>query len=187
MCSLARCRRVWMSVRNSAMRRRLPAASRFLGRAVGNKRSDMKHLPWKKILVGSAIALGAIAVVPPLRAGALNLTSQAIFLAASPFAPDVSNFSANPQGTKVLASDGSTLVELDGTQQLQPIPLDQVSPAMKHAVLAAEDAHFYSHPGVDAGALLRAGLNNVRGAPEQGGSTITQQLAKLNYTNRHRT
>src|SRR5438067_2414236 len=114
--------------------------------------------PWKKIVLGTGIGLGVIAVVPPLRASALNLTSRAIFLAASPFAPDVSDFSANPQGTKVLAADGSTLVELDGTQQLQPIALDQVSPAMKHAVLAAEDAHFYSHPGVDAGALLRAAI-----------------------------
>src|SRR5437763_1711877 len=66
-------------------------------------------------------------------------------------------------------------------------PLAQVPPVVRHAVLAAEDARFYQHPGVDAGALLRAAYNNIAGRPEQGGSTITQQLAKLNYTNRQRT
>ncbi|MDQ1396488.1 MAG: penicillin-binding protein [Acidimicrobiaceae bacterium] len=151
------------------------------------KRPHLPQWPWKKIGLGTALGLGVIVAVPPLRAGALNATSKAIFLAATPFAPNVSDFSALPQGTKVLASDGSLLVELDGTQSLQPVALKDLSPQMKHAVLAAEDAHFYSHPGVDAGALLRAAYNNVRGAPEQGGSTITQQLAKINYTNRQRT
>jgi membrane carboxypeptidase/penicillin-binding protein len=39
---------------------------------------------------------------------------------------------------------------------LQPVTLDQVSEPAKHAVLAAEDANFYDHPGVDAAALVRA-------------------------------
>src|SRR5207249_844079 len=84
-------------------------------------------------------------------------------------------------------ADGSLLAELDGTHRLQPVSLRQLSPSTTHAILAAEDARFYDHPGVDAGALFRAGLNNLRGHSEQGGSTIPQQLAKLNYTDGKRT
>src|SRR3954452_1633750 len=147
----------------------------------------LRALPWPRIALGSAAALALIVVVPPLRNGALALTSDAMFLAASPFSPDVSDFNALPQGTKVMAADGSLLTELDGSQRLQPVTLDQLSPLAKHAVLAAEDANFSNHPGVDAGALLRAAVNNAEGKSEQGGSTITQQLAKINYTNRQRT
>jgi penicillin-binding protein 1A len=56
-----------------------------------------------------------------------------------------------------------------------------------HAVLAAEDAGFYQHGGVDLTALGRAAWNDVRSGHVQGGSTITQQLAKLNYTGSQRT
>src|SRR5437868_778013 len=134
-------------------------------------RPHLPTLPWKGIGLGGAVALGIIAVVPVLREGALNAASEAIFLAASPFSPNVSTFSAQPQGTKVLAADGSLLVELDGSQRLQPVALDQISPDMRHAVLAAEDARFLQHPGVDTAALLRAAVNNVLRRPEQGGST----------------
>src|SRR5437764_5032697 len=113
--------------------------------------------------------------------------SQAIFLASSPFAPDVSNFRAKAEGARILAADGSVLVQLDGSQKLQPVPLTNIPENVRFAVLAAEDANFYHHPGVDARALLRAAVNNVRGGREQGGSTITQQVAKLTYTDRRRT
>src|SRR5205085_820986 len=55
------------------------------------------------------------------------------------------------------------------------------------AVLAAEDANFYEHGGVDLTALTRAAWNDVRNGSVEGGSTITQQLAKLNYTGSQRT
>src|SRR3954447_8452570 len=78
----------------------------------------LRALPWPRIALGSAAALALIVVVPPLRNGALALTSDAMFLAASPFSPNVSDFNALPQGTKVMAADGSLLTELDGSQHL---------------------------------------------------------------------
>jgi len=66
-------------------------------------------------------------------------------------------------------------------QRLQ-IPLSRVSPNLTHAILAVEDRRFYTHDGVDvirlAGALLHDVVNN---RAEQGGSTITQQLARLSF------
>jgi len=59
-------------------------------------------------------------------------------------------------------------------------PLGEIPPRVVQAFLASEDTGFFDHHGVDVAALLRASLANLRagGAVRQGGSTITQQLAK---------
>jgi penicillin-binding protein 1B len=68
------------------------------------------------------------------------------------------------------------------------VPLRDVPEGFVHAVLAAEDARFYSHPGFDPLAILRASFANVRsGRIVQGGSTITQQTVKNLYLGQERT
>lgn len=60
------------------------------------------------------------------------------------------------------------------------VPLDQMSPELKEAVLLHEDRWFWWHPGVNPTALVRgAWVTYVRHGPRQGGSTITMQLARL--------
>ena len=60
-----------------------------------------------------------------------------------------------------------------------PIPLAEVPPACINATIATEDASFYSNPGVDVWAIVRALWINLRGGEIlSGGSTITQQLAR---------
>ncbi|MBI2201928.1 MAG: transglycosylase domain-containing protein, partial [Armatimonadetes bacterium] len=62
----------------------------------------------------------------------------------------------------------------------QPVNLRQISPNVVRAFLAAEDNRFFSHGGVDALALLRATLQNLRARRiVSGGSTLTMQLARL--------
>ncbi len=57
--------------------------------------------------------------------------------------------------------------------------LDQLPKLYLDAVIAVEDHRFYRHPGIDPIAILRAAFNDIRaGAYVEGGSTITQQLAK---------
>ncbi len=64
-------------------------------------------------------------------------------------------------------------------ERRQLISIDQVPKHVIHAVLAAEDAHFYSHQGMDYRGILRAIYVNLRHASiRQGGSTISQQLIK---------
>ncbi len=59
------------------------------------------------------------------------------------------------------------------------VTLDQMSPWLPKAFLAAEDASFYQHDGVDISAIARAFVANVKaGRSKQGGSTITQQIIK---------
>ena len=58
------------------------------------------------------------------------------------------------------------------------VPLSQISPALQHAVIAAEDARFYQHHGFDWHAIQLAAENDMEGGRTRGGSTITQQLVK---------
>jgi monofunctional glycosyltransferase len=58
------------------------------------------------------------------------------------------------------------------------IPLDAVPPAVSEAVIAAEDAHFCTHHGIDWGELRAAVADAEEGGRLRGGSTITQQVAK---------
>jgi monofunctional glycosyltransferase len=58
------------------------------------------------------------------------------------------------------------------------IPLDAVPPAVAEAVIAAEDAHFCTHHGIDWGELRAAVTDAEEGGRLRGGSTITQQVAK---------
>ena len=60
------------------------------------------------------------------------------------------------------------------------VPLERMDPLLVKTTLAYEDRHFYSHPGVNPPALLRAALQNVKaGRIRSGGSTLTMQLARI--------
>ncbi|MGI8874889.1 MAG: transglycosylase domain-containing protein [Egibacteraceae bacterium] len=88
----------------------------------------------------------------------------------------------------VIAGDGTVMAELHGEQDRDVVPLDRVPGVLRAAVVATEDRRFYSHAGVDARAIARAVRENVAdGEVSQGGSTITQQLAKNALTGDART
>jgi penicillin-binding protein 1A len=70
----------------------------------------------------------------------------------------------------------------------QWVKLGEISPTMQKAVLAAEDADFYEHGGIDFSSILRAFIKDLtHQATRQGGSTITQQLARNLFLTRERT
>jgi penicillin-binding protein 1A len=83
-----------------------------------------------------------------------------------------------PQVTRILARDGTLLAELF-TERRTVVPIAALPPHVKLAVLAAEDAAFYEHEGLDYWGMLRALVVNLRSRrTRQGGSTITQQVVK---------
>jgi penicillin-binding protein 1A len=83
-----------------------------------------------------------------------------------------------PQVTRVLARDGTLLAELF-TQRRTVVPIASLPAHVKLAVLAAEDADFYEHEGLNYWGIARAFVVNLRaGSTKQGGSTITQQVVK---------
>lgn len=63
-------------------------------------------------------------------------------------------------------------------KQYQFVPLSQISPNLQHAVISAEDAHFYQHHGFDWEAIQHAAQEDWEGDRIRGGSTLTQQLVK---------
>ena len=84
--------------------------------------------------------------------------------------------------TVVVDRQGRVLYEAltqDGSR-VRPLDAASVPPVLEAATLAAEDRRFYAHPGVDPLSLLRAARHNlVEGRVVEGGSTISQQVAKL--------
>ncbi len=116
------------------------------------------------------------------------VTSRVILFLATPLTPNVPDFDQLPETTKVLAADGSVVASLLGEEngRRAAVALDDVPLHVRQAVLAAEDANFYDHSGINPEAVLRALVKTALGRT-QGGSTITQQLAKVNYTAGERT
>jgi membrane peptidoglycan carboxypeptidase len=77
------------------------------------------------------------------------------------------------QNTTILAKDGSPIASIYAENRTK-VPLDQMSPYIKDAVIAIEDSRFYEHGGIDTTGIMRALVSTARGN-KQGASTITQQ------------
>ncbi len=93
------------------------------------------------------------------------------------------------QSTKIYDRTGEVLLyEIHGEERRTVVPLADIPYSVKYATIAAEDIHFYSHPGIDLRGIARAFLINLRqGDITQGGSTITQQLVKNSLLTSDRT
>lgn len=129
--------------------------------------------------------IGGICVVAALAGivfGAYSLIHHLV-------APDVQAYidAAPKESSKLYASDGTLLYELYKDEKRTDVPLSEMSPHFVHAILAAEDRDFYTHPGVSATSIVRAALLDVA-SPDQlsGGSTITQQLVKNSILTREK-
>ncbi|RRR95646.1 penicillin-binding protein [Glycomyces terrestris] len=84
---------------------------------------------------------------------------------------------ALPQTSYVYASDGETLITSFFEENRREVALDEVSPLMVEALLAAEDSKFYEHNGVDWAGIIRAAVAN-QGGDSQGASTLTMQFVR---------
>src|SRR5699024_3325248 len=80
---------------------------------------------------------------------------------------------------RVLSADGK-LIATFGENHRSPVNIEDVPKNLKDAVLSAEDAGFYHHSGIDIKGTLRAAIHVILsgGRKTQGGSTITQQVAR---------
>jgi penicillin-binding protein 1A len=83
-----------------------------------------------------------------------------------------------------LSADGRRWFRMD--EQRQDVPIADISPHLRNAFIAVEDHRFYHHPGVDPIAIGRAALRNLRSpGTVEGGSTLTQQLARTLFLSTH--
>lgn len=84
-----------------------------------------------------------------------------------------------PQEASVIYDRNGRVVERIFTENRTVVTLAEMNPLLPKAFVAAEDGRFYEHPGLDFISVLRAAINNAReGRRGQGGSTITQQVAR---------
>jgi penicillin-binding protein 1A len=122
------------------------------------------------VATGTVLALTAVALAVPARIVGEASTGQ----------PRHVEFGPLNQRSYVYAADGSLMATLKDEENRQPVALDQVPPHVIAAILAVEDSGFFVHDGFDVRGMLRAFQANVEsGGISQGGSTITQQLVKL--------
>lgn len=94
--------------------------------------------------------------------------------------PEVSSLKTyqHSHATEVYSDEGRKIGEFT-TERRYPVKFESIPKHVLQAFVAAEDAHFYEHSGVDYNGILRAIYSNVtRGKFAQGGSTITQQVAR---------
>jgi penicillin-binding protein 1A len=88
--------------------------------------------------------------------------------------------------SQILSKDGTILAEF-GSEKREIVDMKDVPRFVVNAFLSAEDDSFYQHTGVDYGGIARAMLVNLKaGKVVQGGSTITQQVAKSFYLSKER-
>jgi len=107
-------------------------------------------------------------------------TAVGVYLALSEDLPQIRSLEDfSPSGvTRIFAADDTFLAELF-VEKRDPIPYAQIPPILVSALVAIEDRRFFSHSGVDLKGILRAGIKDIlAGKFVEGGSTITQQLAK---------
>jgi penicillin-binding protein 1A len=91
------------------------------------------------------------------------------------------------QVTRVYADDGKTVIGEFALERRIPLRYDEVPPVLKNAILAVEDARFFSHNGIDPVRIVGAAWKNITQDKREGGSTLTQQLAKNLFLTREQT
>jgi penicillin-binding protein 1A len=98
-----------------------------------------------------------------------------------PFTPGISDLRKAKSATPsvVLSNDGVVLAEFKRINR-EWVPLEKIAPSVVDALISTEDRRFYQHHGIDPKRTVAAFLNTVKG-DTQGGSTLTQQLARNLY------
>ncbi|SDP51052.1 Membrane carboxypeptidase (penicillin-binding protein) [Arthrobacter sp. ok909] len=116
--------------------------------------------------------LAAGLVIPGVAAAGASVSGSISFFNSLP-----SDFAVEtpPLSTKVLTSDGRPIATFY-TENRVKVPLDQMSPFIRDAIVSIEDNRFYEHSGVDLRGIMRALAHNLTSnGGRQGASTLTQQ------------
>jgi penicillin-binding protein 1A len=140
------------------------------------------RIKYLKKLVKLCVVLGSIGVL-----GCLSILG--IFIYISFDLPQISSLSDYnpPISSQILSKDGEVLLDI-GTEQRELVAFENIPEKVVQSFLAAEDDNFYQHSGVDYLGVARAMVKNIiAGRVVQGGSTITQQVAKSLLLSRKKT
>lgn len=145
-----------------------------------HRRPQRKKTPlWKKLFM----ALVVIMVICVAGAGAGFLLSITGTL------PDVSQTLSPAASSQIYDCKGRLITTVHAEQNRLPVKLADTPKDLQNAFIAAEDIRFYKHHGIDPIGIARAVVSNIRhrDATGQGGSTITQQLARNAFLTQEQT
>lgn len=134
-----------------------------------------KAAAWIVGLTAAAVLSGAMLVAVALAVAYPNLPPISGLVDYRPKLP-----------MRIYSADGMLLGEY-GEERRNFTPISEIPKVMQDAVLAIEDARFYTHGGVDYLGVIRAGLANFGEARSQGASTITMQVARNFYLSTEKT
>jgi membrane peptidoglycan carboxypeptidase len=124
----------------------------------------------------AAIVVAAVGLLPRAAAFASESADAELIL------PDDTAFDPLAQRTRILYANGSLLAILHGEEDRKPVRVKNMPDHAWQAIVAAEDKKFFEHEGYDPAGIGRALFANFQaGGVEQGGSTISQQVARLNF------
>jgi membrane peptidoglycan carboxypeptidase len=145
------------------------------------ERPDRGANPFLILLFVPVIAVAGLLVavlfLPPIAGAAFGVDRIDAKLTA--LGADFTHIPKFPERSTIYAADGKTVLATLYLDNREIVPLDRVSKLARKAVLAVEDAEFYTHGALDWTAVIRALVTNAAsGEVEQGGSTITTQLVK---------
>src|SRR5262245_46360532 len=146
-----------------------------MARRRGGKGPTRPSRSWGRrvTLIFIVVLVGSLAT-----AGAAALWAFTVLAHSLPSVAELEKFDPS-EGTRVYDENDELITELHVERRLF-VPLEQIPKPLRDAVIATEDARFYSHHGVDPTGIARAIYQNFRrGRIVEGGSTITQQLAKV--------
>ncbi|HMA08551.1 MAG TPA: PBP1A family penicillin-binding protein, partial [Ramlibacter sp.] len=140
---------------------------------------------WRGTLV--RVILGVLSLLLAGVASIAILAGVALAV-AYPNLPDISDLSDyRPKLPLRVYSADSVLIGEFGEERRNLTPIAEIPKVMKDAVLAVEDARFYSHSGIDYRGLMRAAIANLGRVKSQGASTITMQVARNVYLSSEKT
>src|SRR5262249_20255506 len=151
------------------------------GAIVAAPPGERKHILrrfWLPAVILLALAAGGLTGI--IAAYQLNYSQAASEVAAlATYRPSVV--------TRIYADDGKTVIGEFALEKRIPLTYEQIPPVMKNAILAVEDARFYDHIGIDPIRIAGAAWKTLTSDKVEGGSTLTQQLAKNLFLTREQT
>src|SRR6476659_10048211 len=151
------------------------------------------HLTFGTVISHLGVIVAVSAVLGVLAAGLVIPLVGAVGYGASATARSMKNLpeelKAAPlaERSRVLDRNGNTIATFYDENRVN-VPLNKVAPIMQRAIIGIEDYRFYQHGALDIKGTLRAFVNNqTSGGGTQGGSSITQQMAKMTQLAQART
>lgn len=154
------------------------------------KRTDAKNIPRpnkpkpKGSSMATRVLVGFLAVVAVMVVG----VGCGFLTASMNTKPDLVQDIRPSASSHIYDINGVEIANVHATENREPVKLSQIPQNLQDAFIAVEDNRFYEHMGVDPRGIARAAYANLTGRTvTEGGSTITQQLAKNAYLTQERT